>query len=279
MIATRLDIEQLVGAELPPLPSAAMRVAALTQDLDSTSRSISEAIGADPALATRVLRAANSPLYAMERHVTALPAAVCLLGNNAIHLLVVISSAGDAFRRNGRQGPFEHALWEHSVAVGLAARETSRMLGMRGGEEAFLCGLLHDIGKLLLLRHEPEMYRQVLQCGAEEETLELEQELFGYTHAQVGALVARRWGLPDEISYAIFNHHQPGEAGSSVFMARVIDVADYLANAHGLGLRAEPAEGVAASESALALRLTGQQLRLIAERMQADLRLVMDTFK
>jgi HD-like signal output (HDOD) protein len=98
-----IDLESLVLLELPPLPDVAMRVAALTQDPDTSTRLIAEAIGCDPILGAHVLRAANSPLYYLERDVTTLTMAVNALGNDGINLLVVASAASDAFRSKGKR--------------------------------------------------------------------------------------------------------------------------------------------------------------------------------
>ena len=97
MITTQVDIEELVRKELPPLPGSAMKVAALAKDMNSSTRAIANAIGCDPVLAARILKAANSPLYALERRATALPIAVNTLGNNTVHMIVIMSSASDAF--------------------------------------------------------------------------------------------------------------------------------------------------------------------------------------
>ena len=269
--AEKIDLESLVKTELPPLPDSALRVANLAQDLNTPARKLAEAIGADPALATQVLRVANSPLYSMERNVVSLSMAVNTLGNNAVHMLVMMIATSGAFNKN-RRSRAEQALWEHSFAVGLAARELSAKLGMRGGEEAFLCGLLHDIGKVLLLRHDSNIYP--LEESGESGLLEREQERYGFTHAQVGALAARRWGLPEEISYTIYNHHQPSEAGQFMFSARVIDVADGLANAAGVRLRQseEQQQNLAEAESVIALRLSGEMLAEVWQKVEADLR-------
>src|SRR5258705_1456649 len=95
MISTQIDIEALLKAELPPLPGSALRVANLAQDMNASTRAVADAIGTDPVLAARILRAANSPMYSSERRVTALPTAVHTLGNNTVHMLVIISVAAD----------------------------------------------------------------------------------------------------------------------------------------------------------------------------------------
>jgi len=268
MIASaQLDLESLIEVELPPLPGVAMRVAALTQDLDASTRKIADAIGCDPVLATRVLRAANSPLYCFQRDITALPIAVSALGNETIYSLVFMTAAAEAFTK-GRRTAFERDLWEHSVAVGFAAREIMLLLRLRGLEEGFLCGLLHDIGKLLLLRHDPISYKQLIDVNTEDELLTGESSLYGYTHAQVGALAAKRWNLPHEICHTIYYHHSPSQADQGILMARVVDVADSIAAQAGFGVRTSECN-LAEAESVIALRLTEEQVQLLIEKTRS----------
>lgn len=272
IVSHPVDLESLVQAELPPLPDVAMRVAALTQDLNSSSRAIADTIGCDPILGARVLRAANSPLYYLERNVTTLSMAVGALGNENIHQLVVATAAIDAFQRKGRSSAIETTLWEHSIAVGLAAREIMSLLGLRGTEQGFICGLLHDIGKLLLLRHNLEVYRQLISEPGDQDFLAAERSAFGYTHAQVGALAAKRWNLPETITHAIYHHHQPSQADQAMLIARVIDVADALANRAGLGVWGPTERDLSDLESVIALRLSDQQLSAVWEKTQAGVR-------
>ena len=272
MIASHpIDLESLVQLELPPLPDVAMRVAALTQDPDTSTRAIAEAIGYDPVLGARVLRAANSPLYYLERDVTTLTMAVNAIGNDGINLLVVASAASDAFQRKGKRLAEETTLWGHSLAVGLAAREIMLLLRLRGMDQGFICGLLHDIGKLLLLRHDLDACQQLVRNVEEKDFLAAEVEVFGYTHAQVGALVAKRWNLPEAICHAIYHHHQPIQAEQSMLMARVIQVADALANKAGVGVWPASERSLAESESAIALQLSEDQLEDVWEKTQASL--------
>jgi putative nucleotidyltransferase with HDIG domain len=265
MIASaQIDLEALIEVELPPLPGVAMRVAALTQNLDASTRKIADAIGCDPALAARVLRAANSPLFCFQRDITALPTAVSALGNENLYSLVFMSAAAEAFTKSART-QFEHDLWQHSVAVGVAAREVMLMLRLRGLEEGFLCGLLHDIGKLMLLRHDPLVYQELLHSCDEPELLRSEGSIYGYTHAQVGALAAKRWNLPDEVSHTIFYHHDPGLAVNGILMARVVDFADSIAYHAGFGIQLGE-RNLVETESALSLRLTEEQIEQIMEK-------------
>lgn len=283
LVTSGVEIEKLIDANVPPLPSVAMRVATLSEDVNVSTNALASAIGLDPVLSAYILRAANSPLCPTVRSVTALPAAVNVLGANAVHTLAMVHVASGAFASK-RVEPFLRALWEHSVAVGLAAREISSMLGMRGGEESFLCGLLHDIGKLALYRNSPETYPQIQEAASERQLLDVEKELYGYTHAQVGALLARRWQLPEEIAYVIHCHHQPSHAEQYVLMARVVDVANALANAAGVSVRhpgaGDPPEGeTILTESVIALRLTDEQLRESWTKVRANLEQTLSVFE
>lgn len=263
-----IDIDALVEMELPPLPGSALRVALLSMDMSVSTTAVAEAIGCDPILATRILRAANSPLYAVERSFTSLLSAVNALGNIAINQLVIIYAVSDAFHQNAKHARFERPLWRHSVAVGVAAREISGALGLRCGEEAFLCGLLHDIGKLLLLRHNADIYAQVDEAGDEQARESREEEIYGFTHAEVGALVANRWGLADEIGRAIFDHHLPTKDDGMPLMTLIIDAADQMTNVSGMGLRDEPTQELATPRSFDALGLSADRITEIWERAQ-----------
>jgi putative nucleotidyltransferase with HDIG domain len=266
-----IDLESLLNLELPPLPDVAMRVAALTQDPDTSTRAIAEAIGYDPILGARVLRAANSPLYYLERDVTTLTMAVNAIGNDGINLLVVASAASDAFQSKGKRLAEETTLWGHSLAVGLAAREIMLLLGLRGMDQGFICGLLHDIGKLLLLRYDLDACQQLVKNVEQKDFLAGEVEMFGFTHAQIGALVAKRWNLPEAICDAIYHHHQPSQAEQSLLMARVLEVADDLANKAGIGVWGVGEVSVAESDSAVALKLSEDQLNQVWEKTQSSL--------
>ncbi len=278
MTTEKFDIEKLIETELQSLPSSTLRISSLLQDVNASTRAIAEAIGYDPAFATRILRAANSPLYMTERRVTTLPGAVLALGNQTINALAIISAAADTFGQSARHAPGVKHLWEHSVATGLLARELSQLLGMRGSEEAFLCGLLHDMGKLLLLRYDAELYSQVLECDDEHLSLRMEQEIYGFTHAQVGALISKRWQLPEEIGYAIYGHHQPSEASQHMFMARLIDVASRIPHAAAHENMQDEECSIFSAESVLALRLSPEQIQQVWAKAESKLGEMMTCF-
>jgi putative nucleotidyltransferase with HDIG domain len=271
-LATRIDFQSLIKDALPQLPSSALRVTKITQDLNAPAHALVDAIGCDPVLTARILRAANSSLYALERRVTSIPVALNALGTRAIHQLVLTYAAADAFNRNGKQTFAERSLWRHSVAVAAAAKEICLSLRRRNeSETAFLCGLLHDVGKLLLIRYDPE-YQTILDAVSDEhEMLTHEQEVYGHTHSQIGALVAHHWGLGDEITDVLFHHHHPRQSKRFSILACIVNVADHMANLALMSVRPVEQYELMTVESTVALGLSEAQLKDIWEKTEIAL--------
>jgi putative nucleotidyltransferase with HDIG domain len=276
--AHEIDIEQLVKTKLPPLPGSIIKISELLRDVNVSHKAIASAIGYDPLLSTRILRLANSPMYALQRRVATIGAAVSAIGLKAVYETVLLGVAADSFAKEIRQSKTGRAIWEHLLAVAFVSRELGHILGIRGAEESFTCGLLHDIGKILLLRADPQRFAQIENKHDEEMMLEWENALFGYTHAQVGALVAHRWGLPEAVCYVILNHHNPSQARQAMLVAHIVNVADEIANLHGYGLRS-PGNDVSLmySESVILLNLTPEQLKTAWIKVQEGLHDILQT--
>lgn len=273
-IVLQADVNSFVNKTLPPLPGSAMHVVSLLQDINASTRAIADAIGRDPMLTAKILRAANSPLYVSERNVVSLPKAVITLGNQAIYLLVISFTAFDAFAQEIRTSIIGCSIWEHSLAVALAAREIGTTLNKRNSEELFTCGLLHDIGRLLFLRHDPQFYTQIDSKMSETEVLRIERNFYGFTHANVGALAMNRWGLPTEIAQIVANHHTPNEQNNEFLTETlIINAADELINARSYDKTAqEIADQLVFNESIVSLNLSAGQIEDVLEKTEAGLR-------
>jgi len=274
----KLNIETLVETRLPPSPGSIMKITTLLRDYNTTTQKITEAVGYEPVLVARILRLANSPLYALERNVTSIQSAISAVGNFAIHDIVMIEMASTTFAKEMSNSPLVKKIWQHSLAVALLARELSKILGMRGTEEAFTCGLLHDIGKIILLSNDMEGYSEALETDGESDMLRRENARYGYNHAEVGSLVARRWNLPDEVCYSILNHHNPSQSGQPMLVAHLVDTADIIANLQGFGIRHEEKESLATSESIMKLGFTEEHLENAWNNVEPNLKEVIGTF-
>lgn len=272
----KFDLDSLIKIKLPPLPGSVLKISTLLQDINVSQRAIASAIGNDPMLASRILRLANSPIYAFQQHVTSLTNAVSAVGNKAIYEMVLIGVVADSFTREISNSAVGRDIWLHSLAVAFAAREISVMLEMQGTEESFSCGLLHDIGSLLLFRADSALFAEIIKQSERSNYSQVEREYMGFDHAEVGAAVAKKWNLPEPVYNMIFHHHSPSDAAQGLFITYLINVADRLIYTKNNGF---PIEGeLQFSEPVLSLGLTVPQLETIWGRVVENMREVIKTF-
>ena len=274
----KIDIKTLVNQRIPPSPGGLLRLSELLKDINSSNRKIVEAISYEPALVAKILRLANSPIYAFEKEVLSVESALSAIGNQMISDIVMLEFGARTVKSGTEQSEAEKNMWVHSMAVAVIAREISQTLGMRGLEEAFICGLLHDFGKFLLLNHDPKGYLEIMTIRDEEAMLKNERHKYGYSHTEVGALVAQRWELHEQICQSIFDHHNPHLASQPTLIAHIIDVADQIANANGYGIRDEKAETLSESHSVKKLRLDEDAIAKIWESSEGKIAEVIKTF-
>lgn len=276
--APKIDIETLVETKLPPSPGGIMRITTVLRDYNASTAKIAEAINFEPALVTRILRLANSPLYALEKNVATIQNAIAAVGTLVVHDIVMMELTSATFAKAIYKSPEVRKIWQHSLAVGLLSRELSKMLKNRGTEEAFVCGLLHDIGKIILLSYDPDSMTDFSESSTESEMLRAEVARYGYNHAEVGALIARRWGLPEEVCLSILNHHDPSQSEQPMIVTHVVDVADMIANSQGFGVRLEDSNRLEHAESVIKLGLTPEQMLSAWETVEKSLSEVLSAF-
>ena len=195
---------------LPVLPTAVTRLLAITQNDEVSFREITRVVESDPTLMARTLRLANSPLYSTARQIKTVQQAMVLLGTETIVNLALGVSVVSIQERLYEPLPIDaEAFGRHSVAVALATRKLARHFKLPNPSEAFVVGLLHDIGKLVLLMHFGEAYaRLMVRAQQGEKALnELEQEVYDLDHALVGYALCRHWNLPCSIAEAVATHH------------------------------------------------------------------------
>lgn len=275
----RIDLEELVKTKLFPLPSSVSQILDLLRDINVTAKQIAEVIEFDPILATRILRLANSSIYSLQREIITIHQAVLAIGVRSIYDIAMLGVASDVFSRKMCSINTSVSIWEHSVAVAIASREISKVLKIRAAEEAFTCGLLHDIGQTLLFQINPVYYNRALSQENEKDLIEVEEELFGYNHFQVGFFVAHKWKLPTPVRAAILHHHHPNDSPEAVVIAHVVNVADDLAQVKGFGLKV-PEEGeLPSSESVIKLRLSNKQMEEAWEKTKIQLDETLNNFK
>ncbi len=201
---------------LPPLPTIVHRIqsllrrASLTEAPDVSAEHVAEALRHDPAIASRILRVANSPFYGSAHKVTQISRAVVLLGTLAIRNVVLGLCTRNSLVPSAKQTADHIALWTHSVASALVCDLITRRIHFSPPEETFLAGLLHDAGKLAMAGYDPEFISDLLrQRLPEAQNLEQEREHFGLDHAEAGRQILTKWGLPQVFCQVAGSHHAP----------------------------------------------------------------------
>ncbi len=211
------DLNTIVKSveQIATLPDITARVVQAAQDPRNNAFELLKIVTHDPALAAKILKVVNSSFYGLSVQITSLGRAIALLGMNAVKNLAVASSISTMFRGGEICRGLEAGdLWNHSIAVAVCARELARGMKLETAEEAFLVGLLHDVG--LLLEHQlyPEQLREI--CDESRASTyafrDLEHQRLGFDHAQLGGAVAERWKFPAGIAAAIRHHHAPAQA-------------------------------------------------------------------
>lgn len=231
--------------ELPTLPAAASEIVARMQDDALTTEMLGEIIARDPALTAKVLRVANSSFYGLSRHVDSLEKAVMVLGFSAIKNLALSVTVVTFFTCKQPHLFDFQGLWRHSLGCGLAAKEFLRPSGKALADQAFLCGILHDIGKIVMFQDRPLEMSELLRLMAksQEPQSHVEERLLGFSHAEVGALLAEKWNFPEEYSVAIRHHHDPfclAADAPGAILATAVHVANKIAKVTGFGESTDP---------------------------------------
>ncbi len=238
---TRISADEIMTAlaELPPMPASISEVIAACDDQDMTVGQLSQVILRDQNLTANILKLANSSFYGHARRVTTVTEAVVLLGFSAIKSLAISSHTARVLNRAlPGYGLAAGALWQHSLAVAFSARRLAVEVHLAPVEEAFVAGLLHDIGKIVLSTHAGPVFDEI---GARARAggipfHHVEAEVLGFDHAELGARVAAMWSFPPELEEAIRFHHDPGQATLKPLLAHVVHLADVACMMLGVGL-------------------------------------------
>ena len=196
-------------SDLPSLPTIANEILRLGDDPNAGVADIAEVIGMDVSLSAKLLRLANTPHYRRGKEITTISQAVVTLGSKAVRLLALSFSLAESMPKPQGELNFA-AYWKHCVTTAVAARCLARATKLPCGEEAFLCGLISRIGQLTMASCMEELYSPVLEkCENDLPVAEFEREELGFDFHQVGAYLARSWGLPEKVCQVVHQWDEP----------------------------------------------------------------------
>ncbi len=212
----------------PILPATVSRIMEVTANPESSAHDLVQAILPDQSLCVTVLKLANSVLFGRPHRIDSLKPAIIVLGFNEVQSIALIKAMSNSFRElNLLDTAAVEQYWEHSYLTAMAAQHIAQHLRLPPCS-FFMAGLIHDIGKLVMLltfddEYAPEQWMSHLST---EERLAAEQQSFAFSHAAVGGLLLRQWNFPDNLLAAVEYHHLPAEAPNERIFAQIVQLAD-----------------------------------------------------
>lgn len=222
--------------DLPPLPNLVTSAMQMLSDPETPVEKIEAVIGQDQALVATLIKVGNSALYGGLQKVTTLRQVITRLGLKTTRNLILASSTRSYFLNNQKgMRVWGQSLWQHSVESGLAARRIAEVINYTDPEEAFIGGLVHDIGKLIELMLFPEPFKEILKLKKVHQmnSKSAEMKVIGYDHEQIGRLLMERWNMPEAAQASAGYHHRYYEADSHRDLAAMVAYADHLSRRYG----------------------------------------------
>jgi HD-like signal output (HDOD) protein len=252
------------------LPEITVRIIELVEDPDSSARDLHSMISSDLALTARMLKVVNSAFYGLPRQIASINRAVSLLGLNAVKNIAVAASLAKLFR-DGELGPHFDArdLWLHSCVTASTARIIAKSNRKNAVDEAFLAGLVHDVGVLVELQHDRATFAEAVKRSAAGRDLrECERECLGNDHEGFGAALCEYWKFPSSLVWVAGHHHDPVSVpAANRDLPMIVHVADRIAAEVAGGFTLDLQSGGIAPEALECLGL--DPLSLEAIRAQA----------
>ncbi len=219
------------------LPEVTLRIIDIIEDPSSSARDLHRVVSSDPALSSRILKVVNSSFYGMPRQIGSINRSISLLGLNAVKNLAIAASLGRIFRFDRSLSHFRvRDLWDHSMSTAAASCLVARCNGSKSTDEAFLAGLLHDIGFFVELQHDSASFTSMMESVVVDrngtpdvDLLELELETFKTDHQAIGAVLCEQWKFPRSLVSATAHHHDPSVlTGDESLVPWFVHVGDHL---------------------------------------------------
>lgn len=219
-------------ADVHPLPHVVTKVNNLINDNESTMKDFENVIKMDPVLVGRLLTLVNSPYYGLAQTVDSIGRAVAFLGMKNLHNLVVVDALKSMFKdKKANTGFSKIKLWMHSASVSICSKMVAERIFGLNGDDAFLCGILHDFGLLVEQQLRPEEFEKISTTVTSSiQLVEAEQDTFATNHSEIGHLMTLDWNMPVTIQEAIRDHHLISDDIEPSSLTGIIQIAEYISS-------------------------------------------------
>lgn len=252
--------------EIPTLPAVVPKLLSLIESDKTNASDIADVISNDPALASKILKVANSAYYGFSQQISSLKLAMPLLGNNMVRSLALSIGVIRNLPSGRKSANFsDKGLWVHSLAVATLMQELGKRFAKgKNKEHLFIVGLLHDIGKIVLNQFFGELFQRVLEEVNNQEIERLhivERRLIGFDHGEVGAMLLKRWNFPDVVNNSISAHHKVGvPEGTNAHDLAMLRIANALPQELGLGQEGNPVPPVISEQDLKVVQMGENEL-------------------
>jgi HD-like signal output (HDOD) protein len=235
--------------QIKTLPHVAIRLVKMISEDTGSVKDYERVIRHDPALVMRVFKLVNSAYFALTEKVETLADAMVVIGQNNLRNMVVLEALRSLYQgRMAIAGFSGRALWNHGVATSHCCRMIAEQIFGLPGEDAFLCGLMHDVGLMVAFQTEPELFdRMVASMGTGMPFVEHETLVMGTTHCETGFWLARAWKLPATVQLAIRDHHKKIDDLDPSSMTGIIQLGELIATRSGFMALPETQDGLSLS--------------------------------
>ncbi len=228
--------------DVPTMPEVLFRLNRMFQDEDVSIEKIGHLIETDQAISSKILMLVNSAFFGFRSRVSSISHALMILGFNTVRNAAISVSLVDAIRIRQSRGFDVTEFWRHSIAVAVAAKYLAKQIRLKDPDNAFAAGLLHDVGKLIMLQFLPELFDRAWDTVRRENLsfYEAECSCLPVDHAAIGAHLARSWHFPPLLIEAIAQHHKPPKLAEDVELVVTVHLADLAANHFQMGAPLQP---------------------------------------
>ena len=230
------------SVRLSSLPEIYFKINNVINDPESSFGDVAEIISNDVSLSVRLLKIVNSSFYNFPSEIDTISHAISIVGTKQLRDLALATMVLTAFSGIPEDHVDMNSFWRHSVACGVSAWVIALNCREDNPERYYLTGMLHDVGRLIILENHPDKAREIMEQSLSEKKLvfEVERDILGFDHGAVGAALLTSWKLPSTLGDVVSNHHSPLEGSRYPLETAILHLADIFAKSMELGSSGDP---------------------------------------